>query len=243
MTWDLCSVIKLCFQLFCVGWLCSLRSNENGMINILGIVLPGCRPVPGLAASEQLKLSQDLIVLDTAQPGGGGGKAPIQRHGNFKIFIWFFKRKQISISRYNYTLLYLNQSWTDQLSIPDGMTETNVTRKWNCCKCFVKMIGETRARILIEPWDDFYFLDIQKQSQCEINILLMPENAENLQCCYKWQRNILMIFLCKLNLLFRYFFSDKYYLSSCKCVVLNAVQTCHKTSCTEAKNHSKNETE
>lgn len=99
------------------------------MINILGIVLPGCRPVPGLAASEQLKLSQDLIVLDTAQPGGGGGKAPIQRHGNFKIFIWFFKRKQISISRYNYTLLYLNQSWTDQLSIPDGMTETNVTRK------------------------------------------------------------------------------------------------------------------
>lgn len=44
------------------------------------------------------------------------------------------------------------------------------------------MIGETRARILIEPWDDFYFLDIQKQSQCEINILLMPENAENLQC-------------------------------------------------------------
>lgn len=49
--------------------------------------------------------------------------------------------------------------------------------------------------------------------------------------------------LFKLNLLFRYFFSDKYYLSSCKCVVLNAVQTCHKTSCTEAKNHSKNETE
>ena len=70
------------------------------MINILGIVLPGCRPVPGLAASEQLKLSQDLIVLDTAQPGGGGGKAPIQRHGNFKIFIWFFKRKKISIHLY-----------------------------------------------------------------------------------------------------------------------------------------------
>ena len=41
------------------------------MINILGIVLPGCRPVPGLAASEQLKLSQDLIVLDTAQPVQG----------------------------------------------------------------------------------------------------------------------------------------------------------------------------
>ena len=40
------------------------------MINILGIVLPG-RPVPGLAASEQLKLSQDLIVLDTAQPVQG----------------------------------------------------------------------------------------------------------------------------------------------------------------------------
>ena len=123
------------------------------------------------------------------------------------------------------------------------MTETNVTRKWNGCKCFVEMIGETRARILIEPWDDFYFLDIQKQSQCEINILLMPENAENLQCCYKWQGGILMMFFASSICFFNTFSVTNIIClhSSCKCVVLNAVQTCHKTSCTEAKNHHKNE--
>ena len=44
----------------------------------------------------------------------------------------------------------------------------------------------TRARIRIEPWDDFHFLDIQEQSRCEINILLMAYIAEMLPvcCCY-----------------------------------------------------------
>ena len=40
---------------------------------------------------------------------------------------------------------------------------------------FCRADWRTRARIRSEPWDDFHFLDIQEQSRCEINILLMRE--------------------------------------------------------------------
>ena len=138
MTWDLCSVIKLCFQLFCVGWLCSLRSNENGMINILGIVLPGCRPVPGLAASEQLKLSQDLIVLDTAQPvqGRWGQGSDTETWQLQDLYLVLQKKKDIytfilcctSIKAGLITWAFL-MGWQKQM-LPGSEIVANVLSRW-----------------------------------------------------------------------------------------------------------------
>ena len=55
------------------------------------------------------------------------------------------------------------------------MTLKECLQEVKLLQMFCRADWRTRARIRIEAWDDFHFLDIQEQSRCEINILLMRE--------------------------------------------------------------------
>ena len=85
VTWDLCSVIKLCFQLFCVGWLCSQLKwewdDQHSWHCALGAAAPVClRPIKVVPRSH-------CVPHSPVHGTGGGGRALILQR---KIFLFSF---------------------------------------------------------------------------------------------------------------------------------------------------------